>query len=110
MGAKDKGKSGVVISFDHKDKERTNHDKVQVCHQRLRGCSSQNLTPELVHVLFSSQIDSVKTNWGYEGLPVSRHGRISISIFSNQVKIPRNRQGLYLQMNTLTTRGQIVGG
>ena len=69
MGAKDKDKSGGVIPFDHKDKERTNHDKAQAWHQRLRGCASQNLPPELVHVLFSAQIDASKSNWGYAGLP-----------------------------------------
>jgi hypothetical protein len=29
MGAKDNVKSGDVIPFDHKDKEKTNHDKAQ---------------------------------------------------------------------------------
>ena len=69
MGAKDNVKSGGVIPFDHKDKEKTNHDKAQAWHQRLRACASQNLTPELVHVLFSAQIDGAKANWGYAGLP-----------------------------------------
>ncbi len=30
MGAKDNVKSGGVIPFDHKDKEKTNHDKAQM--------------------------------------------------------------------------------
>jgi hypothetical protein len=69
MGAKDNVKSGGVIPFDHKDMEKTNHDKVQAWHQWFRACASQNLTPELVHVLFSTQIDGAKANWGYAGLP-----------------------------------------
>ena len=69
MGAKDNVNSGGVIPFDHKDKEKTNHDKAQAWHQRLRACASQNLTPELVYVLFSAQIDGAKANWGYAGLP-----------------------------------------
>ena len=70
MGAKDKDKSGGVIPFDEKDKERTNHDKVQTCQQSLRVSVSQNLPPEFVYVLLSAQIDGAKANWGYAGLPV----------------------------------------
>ena len=64
MGAKDKDKSEGVIPFDHKDKERANHDKSQAWYQRFRGSESQNLLPELVNVLFSTQIDGAKANWG----------------------------------------------
>ena len=57
IGAKDKDKLGGRVPVDHRDKEKTNEDKAHAWHQRLRGDASQNLPPELVHVLFSAQID-----------------------------------------------------
>jgi len=64
MGAQDKDKSGGVVTFDPRDKDPKNHDENQVWHQHLRCYVSQNLPPELVHVLFSTQIDGTQENWG----------------------------------------------
>jgi hypothetical protein len=72
MGTKDNVKSGGVIPFDHKDKEKTNHDKLRGSSLApgtsgftpIIDCTSQILTPDLVHVLFSAQIDGAKANWG----------------------------------------------